>query len=103
MDLLCDGDCFIPVANAEDRVFINYFDEEAYLQWFEGTKNYNFAKTLMASQLFASFCDDWFDKTEVSNMLVYMNISRTGFDMDEADKDDPTMKLKFEERMSEIT
>lgn len=36
-------------------------------------------------------------------MLVYMNISRTGFDMDEADKDDPTMKLKFEERMSEIT
>ena len=43
LDLLCDGDCFKKVESAEDNVFINYFDEQAYLQWFEGTKNYNFA------------------------------------------------------------
>ena len=47
LDLLCDGECFKKVESAADNVFINYFDEQAYLQWFEDTKNYNFAKTLM--------------------------------------------------------
>ena len=46
----------------------------------------------MQSQLFASFCDDWFEKRECSNMLVYMNISRSGFNMEEVDNADVNMK-----------
>ena len=58
----------------EERAFINYFDHEGYLDWFDGTKNKVFADKLMNSQLFATFCDDFFDQ-DVSNMLIYVNIS----------------------------
>ena len=57
----------------------------------------------MQSQLFASFCDDWFDKTEVSNMLVYMNISRNGFNLEEMDNENVAMTEKFEKRLDEVT
>lgn len=57
----------------------------------------------MNSQLFVSFCDDWFDRQEVSNMLIYMHISRNGFDLEKADEDDPKMKNMFAARMNEIT
>ena len=36
-------------------------------------------------------------------MLVYMNISRNGFNMEEVDNNDPEMKRKFEERINEVT
>ena len=39
----------------------------------------------MQSQLFATFCDDFFDK-DVSNMLIYLNISQNGFDFAAADQ-----------------
>ena len=101
---LCDGSCFRnEIIDPRDLVFINYFDHDEYLQWFEGTKNYRFAAELKDSQLFASFCDDWFDKKDVSNMLVYMHIRGNGFDLEEADRCDPTIKQKFDQRMHEIT
>lgn len=55
----------------------------------------------MNSQLFATFCDDHFDR-DVSNMLIYLNISSNGFDFKEADAKDRTMKDAFEERMANI-
>ena len=55
----------------------------------------------MNSQLFATFCDDHFDR-DVSNMLIYLNISSNGFNFDEADEKDRSMKDAFEERMSRI-
>ena len=41
----------------------------------------------MDSQLFATFCDDFFDK-DVSNMLIYLNITNNGFDFEAADEED---------------
>ena len=74
---------------------------DEYLDWFEGTHNIEFAKALMNSQLFATFCDDHYEM-DVSNMLIYLNISSNGFDFNEADEKDSTMKDKFETRMSQI-
>ena len=54
----------------------------------------------MNSQLFASFCDDWFEK-DVSNMLIYMNISTNGFNFDD-DPEGDSMKAKFNQRLDEI-
>lgn len=52
----------------------------------------------MNSQLFASFCDDWFDK-DVSNMLIYMNISSNGFIFEDGD---PAIEEKYEERLKQV-
>ena len=81
MNLLPSGDYFKTLDKDEERAFINYFDEEQYLDWFEGTNNKAFADLLMHSQLFATFCDDHYDR-DVSNMLIYLNISSNGFDFD---------------------
>ena len=55
----------------------------------------------MNSQLFATFCDDHFDR-DVSNMLIYLNIRSNGFNFDEADEKDRSMKDGFEQRMAKI-
>ena len=55
----------------------------------------------MNSQLFATFCDDHFDR-DVSNMLIYLNIRSNGFDFNEADEKDRSMKDGFEQRMTKI-
>jgi len=55
----------------------------------------------MRSQLFATFCDDFFDK-DVSNMLIYLNIHKNGFDFEAADRIDGKMKKAFEERMVQV-
>ena len=48
--------------------------------------------------MFVSFCDDFFDK-DVSNMLIYLNISQNGFDFEAADDQDLNMKDAFNDRM----
>jgi len=101
LNLLPSGDYFKELGKDEERAFINYFDQEQYLDWFDGTNNKAFAERLMNSQLFATFCDDHFDR-DVSNMLIYINISSCGFDFDELDKKDPTMKDAFEARMEKV-
>lgn len=75
LNLLPDGSLFKKLEIGEEKAFINYFDHEGYLDWFDGTKNKEFAEKLMNSQAFATFCDDFFDKNVVSNMLIYVNIS----------------------------
>ena len=55
----------------------------------------------MNSQLFATFCDDHFDR-DVSNMLIYLNISSNGFNFAEADEKDRSMKDAYEDRMASI-
>ena len=84
-----------------EKVFINYFDEQKYLDWFKDTGNDKFAEALMNSQLFASFCDDFFDK-DVSNMLIYLNITKNGVDFDAFDLQNSKIKNAFEERMREV-
>lgn len=71
--------CFKELEPGEDRAFINYFDREQFLDLYQDTKNLDFAEKLMDTQLFASFCDDYFEK-DVSNFLIYINNSRNGFD-----------------------
>lgn len=45
LNVLCDGEYFNQnLGDEEERVFVNYFREEDYLSWFEGSKNYEFAK-----------------------------------------------------------
>ena len=95
LNLLPDGSYFRKLGKDEEKAFINYFDRDSYLDWFDGTKNKVFAEKLMDSQLFATFCDDFFDK-DVSNMLVYLNITRNGFDFEAADQEDQKMKQDFE-------
>ena len=51
--------------------------------------------------MFVSFCDDFFDK-DVSNMLIYLNISQNGFDFEAADDQDLNMKDAFNDRMKKI-
>ena len=55
----------------------------------------------MNLQLFATFCDNHFDR-DVSNMLIYLNIRSNGFNFDEADEKDRSMKDGFEQRMAKI-
>ena len=74
MNLIPDGKYFQEVEPGEEKVFLNYFRTDAYLNWFQGSKDYEFAERLVTSQMFATFCDDYFDK-DVSNMLIYMNIN----------------------------
>ena len=52
----------------------------------------------MNSQMFASFCDDFFDK-DVSNMLIYLNITKNGRDFDACDLQDSKIKDAFERRL----
>ena len=52
----------------------------------------------MNSQMFASFCDDFFDK-DVSNMLIYLNITKNGRDFDACDFQDSKIKDAFERRL----
>ena len=91
LNLLPDGSYFKELGKDEEKAFINYFDRSSYLDWFDGTKNKIFAEKLMDSQLFATFCDDFFDK-DVSNMLIYLNITKNGFDFEAADEEDQSMK-----------
>ena len=51
--------------------------------------------------MFATFCDDHFDR-DVSNMLIYLNISSNGFNFDEQDDKDRSMKEAFEARLRKI-
>ena len=83
----------------EEKVFLNYFNTAEYLDWFEGTNNKEFASSLMNSMPFTLFCDDLFDKgtVSVSNLLIYLNISKTGYDFDAADETDAEMRKMKEE------
>lgn len=47
LNLLPSGDYFKALDNDQERAFINYFDTEQYLDWFEGTNNYKFAKDFL--------------------------------------------------------
>lgn len=50
LNVLCDGEYFNQnLGDEEERVFVNYFREDDYLSWFEGSKNYEFARQLMNS------------------------------------------------------
>ena len=97
---LADGEYFNKLEPGQERAFINYFNREDYMSWFDDSKNKEFALRLMDSQLFASFCDDYLDK-DVSNMLIYLNISRNGFDFDDWGGD-TTMKAEYEKRMRDV-
>lgn len=90
LKLIPEKQCFRDVEPDEEKVFIYTFNSEKYLDWFEDTGNYEFAKRLITSQMFATFVDNYFDK-DISNMLIYMNITSNGFDF-EADE---TMKIAF--------
>jgi len=39
LNLLPDGELFKKLDIGEEKAFINYFDHEGYLDWFDGTKN----------------------------------------------------------------
>ena len=99
MLLLTDGSFFKTLKDDDAKAFINYFDRDEYLSWFEGTKNLEFAKSLMDSQAFATFCDDFFDK-DVSNMLIYLNINKNGFNFAAMD---PALERQFKQRMEKVT
>lgn len=85
----------------EELTFINYFDEEKYLDEYEGFGNYDFARYLVNSQCFASFCDDYFENY-VSNVLIYTNISGIGIGMDEIDQKDKEVNRKFQLKMKQL-
>lgn len=97
LNLIPDNGCFKKLDPDEEKVFIYTFDQDKYLDWFEGTGNLEFAKRLITSQMFATFVDTYFEK-DISNMLIYMNIKGDGFDFDADEK----LRDIFNKRMDDL-
>ena len=68
-------DCFKPDFDSNNvyTVFANYFQLDKYLKKYEGTDNYEFAKSLSESAGFQHFCDDKFN-SELTNYQMFIKI-----------------------------
>ena len=94
-----NGSCFRELEENQQKVFENYFDRAAYLDWFEGDNGREFAQRLIESQNFVSFCDNYFEK-DFSNTQIHMNLNLNESDFEEARLSEQNSRDDFQDRIA---